>query len=279
LALTRAARIGALITALLVAIGLGVGIGVLVSSSGPTAIGPSEQPSRSHGPSGRPTKSPKPSPAAVAIPAKDFKPYTWGYIGCSNTHDTISGYHLASDTAHLFWPFDRYHIEGMSVPHWIEPNSRAWIQYEHMTMRFNGGNDPPVIWVQMCVDLNMREPNYGPIDFNDVVTMLQLVRQHAPNSIVFVSPLQSYDPPTLCAKMGPDGAEIPTMMQWLHRAVAMGLAYPGPGVDGITNLGPLTSKTVIADGCHPSGFPHPPGPGSVFLGKQLAGFFDHLPRA
>jgi hypothetical protein len=117
------------------------------------------------------------------------------------------------------------------------------------------------------------------VGYSDVVNVIQQVKAHAPTSILFVSPLQSYDPPTLCGLMGPNGEEIPQMSAWLTKAVADGLTRPGPGVSGIPNLGPLTSTSAFRDGCHPSGGPHGPGPGIDILGTQLAKFFDNLPRS
>jgi hypothetical protein len=211
------------------------------------------------------------------IPAAAFKQNTWGYVGCSNTHDTMAGYQQVS-SAKLFWPFGGYRIEGQTVKQWVDKSSLGWQQFTAEKQKFNGGNDPPVIWIQVCVDLDPSQSNYYPVTLADVKQMLLNVKAASPSSILFVSPLQSYSPPTLCPKMGPGGGEIAQMMAWLHTLVAEGLARAGPGVDGIPNLGPLTAATV-SDGCHPNGGPHGPGTGVDMLGSQLAKFFDNLPRA
>jgi hypothetical protein len=205
-------------------------------------------------------------------------PYTWGYVGCSNTHDTISGYHLVS-SEHRFWPYDTYKIEGMTVNQWDDANSLAWQRYDVMVATYNGGVQPDHIWVQLCANLDPRSPNYHSVSYNDVVQMLANVRARAPLAALYVSPLQDYSPVAVCPTMGPGGVEIPEMQTWLAQAVAAGLALAGPGVDGIPNLGPLSraANTLYTDNCHPTGFPHGTGPGTTFLGGQLASFFDTLP--
>jgi len=225
-----------------------------------------------------PTAKPGSTSKVPNIPASAFQPYTWGYAGCSNTHDTIWGYH-ASNTAHLFWQFGGYHIEGQTVEDWSNPQSRVWQEFDREMQTHNGGKAPPVIWFELCVQLETSQPNYAATNYDQVAQAIQNLHQHAPDSLIFVSPLQSYDPPTLCPYMGPGGGEIPQMQTWLAKAVSDGLAYAGPGVDGNKNLGPLTISDVVADHCHPSGGPHGPGPGAQMLGGQLSDFFDHLGRS
>jgi hypothetical protein len=220
-----------------------------------------------------------PGDGAIAIPAAAFQAHTWGYVGCSNTHDTIFGYQEVPGSLQLFWPFGTYHIEGQAVDHWAQPSSLVWSLFDQEKQEFNGGKDPPVIWIQACANLNPGEANSGPVSYDALVKMIQNVRAHAPTSILFVSPLQSYDPPTLCPEMGPNGEEISQVAGWLDQAIAQGLAHAGPGTDSIPNLGPLTSALAARDGCHPNGGPHGPGTGVDVLGKQLADFFDHLPRS
>jgi hypothetical protein len=220
------------------------------------------------------------SQTGTGVPAADFKPETWGYVGCSNTHDTIYGYHHSGSSADLFWPFQAgYRIEGQTVADWSNPNAPVWQLFDRMKQQYNGGNDPPVIWIQVCVNLAPGAPNGAPATYDDVAKVIENVHAQAPTSILYVSPLQSYDPPTLCYLMGPGAPEIPEMQQWLAKAVSAGLARPGPGVNGIANLGPLTKDNAFRDGCHPTGDPnHGPGTGADFLGGQLAQFFDNLPR-
>jgi hypothetical protein len=225
------------------------------------------------------SNAPTASQSGTGVPAADFKSETWGYVGCSNTHDTIYGYQQVS-SKNLFWPFQReYRIEGQTVAIWSNPSSPVWSLFDQMKQRYDGGSDPPVIWIQMCVNLRPGDPTYAPASYDDLVRVIENVHTHAPTSILYVSPLQSYDPPTLCPLMGPGGQEIAEVSGWLDQAVSKGLARAGPGTGDVPNLGPLTQANAFQDGCHPTGDPiHGPGPGATFLGGQLARFFDNLPR-
>jgi hypothetical protein len=239
-------------------------------------------PSTTTAPTSIPTKTGRHNYGGIGLPASDFQQYTWGYVGCSNTHDTIYGYHAAPDSAHLFWPFIlRYAIEGHVIMHWADPNNPIWTRFDRMKDRFNGGQDPPVIWVQLCENIGVPDRStFGESSYADVKAELANLKEHAPTSIVFISPLQNYDPPTLCSLMGPDGVAVSLLGKFSTEAVDAGLAEPGPGADDNPNLGPLTSQLVDTDGCHPNGNPkHGPGSGSVFLGEQLAAFFDHIPKS
>jgi len=216
----------------------------------------------------------------VTIPAADFQPNTWGYLGCSNTHDAIFGYHQVPGSAQLFWPFEAFPTEYMTVKRWTNPQDRHWQRFDIAKQRQDHGQDPPVVWVQLCQNLNPQSGNYsGHTTFDQVAQVLSILKQHAPTAIVFISPLQEYDPPTLCSVTGPNGDGIAELTDLANEAVDKGLAYPGPGTDGNPPLGPLTASLVVRDHCHPSGGPHGPGPGAEFLGKQLVAFFDHLPKS
>jgi hypothetical protein len=223
---------------------------------------------------------PKGNPyAGVSLPASDFQEETWGFIGCSNTHDTLWGYQH-SPTDQLFWPFIRqYGIEGHTVDRWATTSDNSWALFDRMKQRYNGGQDPPVVWFQMCENIGgQSRGTFGETTYQEVASALQLLHQHAPTSIVFISPLQSYDPPNLCNLMGPNGEAVGQLASLASEAVKNGLAHAGPGVDGIPNLGPITPDRAYRDGCHPNGGPHGPGPGAQFLGAQLAAFFDHIPK-
>ena len=217
----------------------------------------------------------------VTLPASDFQQNTWGYVGCSNTHDTIWGYHNGGSDQHLFWPFTTdYHIEGRVVLDWADPGNRIWSLFDSMKQQYNGGQDPPVIWVQLCENIGLpgRE-TFGQATQADVDAELANLKQHAPTSIVFIGPLQTYDPPTLCGLMGSGGEAIPQLTGFSSSAVQHDGVKAGPGVDGNPPLGPLTASTAFTDGCHPSGGPHGPGTGATFLGGQLASFFDNIPQS
>jgi hypothetical protein len=212
----------------------------------------------------------------VTIPASVYRQFTWGIVGCSNTHDTIWGYHQVPDSDHTFWPFQGYHIEGTTVIDWSNPADPHWPLFEQFVRRYDGGASPPVIWFQMCESLDPRSGTYGITTYDDVRTVLAHIHQLAPQAIVFISPLQAYQPADMCVLMGPNGESIQRQIDFGNRAVADGLAEPGPGISGNPNLGPLTPDTTVEDRCHPTGGPHGPGDGAIELGQQLNEFFHAL---
>ena len=220
-------------------------------------------------------------------------PYTVGYVGCSNSHDTIEGYHAAPGSAHIFWPFGsktQYPIEGKTIVKWAHPEiykdqsgRSIWDFFDQMKTQYNAGKDPVVVWVQLCEDLSNTTRNYYQSTYNDVVALLNNLKAHAPTSTVYISPLHSYDPIDLCPLMGPGGLEQQKdTIPWSNQAVAAGLALAGPGAGSNANLGPLTVSNTYSDRCHPSGPAHGttmPGSGEQFLGTQLMNFFDPLFKA
>jgi hypothetical protein len=220
-----------------------------------------------------PTITPK---VRVPIPASQYRQFTWGVVGCSNTHDTIWGYHEVPSSDHTFWPFQSYHIEGTTVIDWANPNDPHWPLFEQFVRRYDGGASPPVIWFQMCESLDPSSSTYGVTTYDDVRTVLEHIHRLAPQAMVFISPLQSYQPADMCALMGPNGESIQRQIDFGNRAVDEGLASPGPGIKGNPNLGPLTPSTTVEDRCHPTGGPHGPGDGAIELGQQLNQFFDAL---
>ena len=243
-----------------------------------------------------------------AASAVGDQPYTWGFVGCSNTHDTLWGYHDVS-SKHMFWPSSfagdgdpynvgsySYAIEGQVIQRWADPTlaeySQDWAMFDRMKSVYDGGEDPPVVWVELCENINpdSQSGTYHVSDYGEILALLSTLRQHAPTSLVYMSPLQSYE-------ANPDGTLVCTLMNgvapgptnaveegaaFATQAAADGLALPGPGASGIPNLGPLTFDPPyidVDDGtrCHPNGNPkHGPGGGSDFLGAQLAAFFDPL---
>ncbi len=227
--------------------------------------------------------------------------HTWGFIGCSNTHDTLWGYQNVS-SKDLFWPASfghdsdpnnvggyAYHLEGQTVYKWSNPNSPGWSQFKRMIDTYDHGQSPPVIWVQLCEDVHRSQRGtYHVTTYQELVDMLKNIRVYAPKSAIYLSTLNTWgknpDGTWFCTLENgtpPDPTDgIAHTTSLADQAVTAGLALAGPGVSGIKNLGPLTFSPSYIDvhdatHCHPNGNPnHGLGNGSAFLGGQLASFFD-----
>ncbi len=240
------------------------------------------------------------SSGSSAVLSAMASPYSWGFIGCSNTHDTVWGYHNAS-ASHLFWPAAfgndgdssnpthfNYNIEGQTVYRWSRASDAHWSLFDQMKQLYNGGQSPALIWIQLCENLNKSYSNYHVTTEAELSSMLKILRQHAPSAAFYISPLQTYDKNQdgtwICPVMNgkaPDPTDaIAHLTSLANKAVDKGLALAGPGTKGVTNLGPLTLANTDTDHCHPTGNPkHQPqstNSGSTFLGGQLGGFFDQL---
>ena len=228
-------------------------------------------------------------------------PRTWGFVGCSNTHDTIWGYQGVSDRE-LFWPasFGRdgdvhnlgaydYHLEGQTLHKWSIDGNPIWRGFTRMIATYNRGQSPPVIWIQLCESVNRSDTGTFHVStYQELVDLLHAIRTLAPASVLYLSTLDTWatDPggAWLCTMengIPPDPVDGLAHTRMLaDRAVDEGLALAGPGTKDMPSLGPLTYTPPYIDvddptRCHPNGNPlHGPGLGSTFLGQQLASFFD-----
>ncbi len=234
-------------------------------------------------------------------------PHTWGFIGCSNTHDIVWGYQGQSQND-LFWPasfgsdgdsnnvgnYD-YSIEGQTLYRWTDSSAthqyyvRNWQMFDRMKQTYNGDQDPPVIWVQLCENVNYTvKGTYHISTYSEVVSLINSIKAHAPTSVIYLSPLNTWDKNPdgtwLCPQENGQRPQDPAdgiahMTGLIDQAINNGLALAGPGANGLSYLGPLGVENLDTDQCHPNGNPkHPPldGGGSPILGGQLADFFDAL---
>src|SRR5262245_19868547 len=138
-----------------------------------------------------------------------YGPYSWGFIGCSNTHDTLWGYHDTS-VKHMFWPASfpndgdphnvggyGYPLDGQTLLKWSDPTNPAfnanWSKFDRMTDVYNPGGDPPLVWVQLCENINPGDGNYHVSVYSEVQSLLSILAQHAPTSVVYISPMHTYE--------------------------------------------------------------------------------------
>ncbi len=175
-----------------------------------------------------------------------------GYIGCSNSEQSVTGYHTIAGNANLLWP--AYATGGGIISEWATPTSSFWKEYDQMVTT---EGQPTKVWVQLCEKASTQLNTYS-----DVQAMLSNLKQHSPNATVYISAINQYNPPTLCRLMGTNGRGYPDTVQFAATAVAQGLAYAGP------KLGPLDSTLVVPDGCHMN------TAGETLIGQQMVNFFD-----
>lgn len=189
------------------------------------------------------------SPTVAASPSSQAK-YSIGYVGCSNTMQSVEGYHKTSGNKGLLW--EPYVTGGMSIEKWANPNNAIWRLYDQQLARYG---QPTAVWIQLC------EHEDRPVTYDAVKQMIDNLKVHTPNATLYISPLNSYDPNTLCSFLGQDGTD--DIVVFTNQAIQDGLAIRGP------LLGPLTQSLTVNDRCHPN-----PRARVQILGPQLQAFFD-----
>jgi len=175
-------------------------------------------------------------------------PGSLGYIGCSNTEQSVAGYHSVSDKGY-FWP--PYSTGGFGITAWSRPDTTAWMLFDQMVAKYG---QPKAVWVELC------EQAVSPVNFTSVRDELNILRAHTtPSAVFYISPLNLYAQGILCPATGPHG--VNDTIGFVNEAVVQGLAQRGPV------LGPLATSLLQSDMCHPN------SAGQTLLGNQLAGFF------
>ena len=187
-----------------------------------------------------------------------------GYVGCSNSANSVSGYHLVVGNKNLLWP--QYDTGGGSIDKWAPSSSVYWQRYKLMVTRYG---QPTSVWVQLCEKASTTLATY-----TQVKNMIANLKAISPQALIYVSAINLYNPITICNMMGAGGRGVVDTVRFRERLVADGLALRGPDSvagesDGYSfGLGPLTTSNTQTDHCHPN------SAGMKLLGEQLQIFFD-----
>ena len=169
-----------------------------------------------------------------------------GYIGCSITQISVSGYNNVTDGG-LFWN-PAYPTGGGIINDWTNTSSPYWANFDRELGSFG---QPRVVWMQVCV------ANPSPANFSMVVSAVQILRSKVPNATIFISPLATYGPGASCTFGNVTGS-----YSLASKAVADGLGHQGPF------LGPWTAAEMGGADCDP----HTTA-ALELVGTQLARFF------
>lgn len=174
-----------------------------------------------------------------------------GYVGCSNTRQTVEGYQLLGGTK--MWPYEKRYDSG-AVRDWAlnaGKGNKYWDVFDELLERHPNTRS---IWWQLCI----RQED--DTKHEDALPILEAIRKRIPGVKIYVSPLPGYTD-GVCGITGISGLEkAKELAQKLDAGHADVL--PGPV------LGPMTSADTDDDGCHLS-IPD----GLRKLGGQMKEFF------
>jgi hypothetical protein len=113
-----------------------------------------------------------------------------GYIGCSVTWMSVAGYHQLS-IKHLLWPqIPAYSGGSIDEATWANGTSQYWAAYDNQ-VSLHG--QPKTVWVEDCGGGNQT--------WSMVQQFFAILRQHSPNAIVYMSPINHFVPSSLCSRI------------------------------------------------------------------------------
>lgn len=188
-----------------------------------------------------------------------------GYVGCSNTSQSVAGAWANGFTQ--FWPGMRY--GGGTIQTWAA--GQKWSDFDTALRRY----PTTTFWFQLCEVY--RDHISGADSLAKAITVINDIRARAPAATIYVSAVNDYVAPHVSPKLGPDGPQ--NMRDAAASLVAAGYALAGPDMGSLLSIYQVPSagatrennETEI-DGTHPNvtlGQPH--------LGRRLAEFFGALP--
>lgn len=178
---------------------------------------------------------------------------TIGFIGCSNTAQSVIGYHMAGGDDLWKLPDARKHdFDSGTVREWVNIGNDFW----HTFDRYLGAHpNTRLIWWQLCVP---RDDAPTLEDANEIVTG---IKDRIPGVTIYVSALPSYQE-GVCKITGTEG--LARSKELVRELAAHGDVHAGP------ELAPHAPNEVLDDGCHLT------EEGMRAVGAQLKQFFDAL---
>ncbi len=183
-------------------------------------------------------------------PAPNEEFVTIGFIGCSNTRETVEGYHHVGGIK--IWDAQRRYGSG-TVLDWSKnpENSIYWDTFDTLLKKYP---KTKIIWWQLCIMDGDRATSkeHADIVFNEIYKRI-------PDAVIYVSALADYTD-GVCSITGTWGLE---KSKQLSIELSTDGVLPGPV------LGPMSAIETAEDNCHLSS-----PDGKRVLGLQMKAFFD-----
>lgn len=182
-----------------------------------------------------------------------------GYIGCSNTMQSIEGYlRIGGETLWDFSDDEIHQYDSGTVSQWSDPEERS---YERFWTTFNNNlarnPNTKIIWWQLCM------PEDDLTNYEQAVYVIEQLREKIQNVTIYVSPLNSFEEQGSCNITGIVGVE---------RSVELAKELDANNEDVLLGpvLGPLGQDSLEEDLCHLN------NKGMAKIGLQLDDFFLEL---
>lgn len=176
-----------------------------------------------------------------------------GYIGCSNTRETVEGYHYMGGKK--MWSYEKRYDSG-SVVEWAknaEEGNKYWDVFDELLREHP---ETKTIWFELCIPDSER----GTSEYHTEI-VLNEIRKRIPEAKIYVSALADYTG-GICKITGTWGLEK-------AKELVKELDEKNEDVFLGPILGPMTPKDTAKDGCHLSS-----PDGKRKLGEQMKEFFD-----
>ncbi len=197
---------------------------------------------------------------ASAQDASPLEKTPMGFLGCSNTRQTVQGYAIAEGRS--FWAVDEsqlHEYDGGAVLNWAKNTEKGHEQLWRVFDEYLKQNpETDTVWWQLCI----RKEEAG-MSYDDAVSVLNALRQRIPGVTVYVSALPEF-PEHTCELTGSEGIERANeLVEELVEKNSDVLTGPviGPLYPGDIDNGDETR-------CHPG------LGGAIMTGRQLIEFFD-----
>ncbi|CAN5755177.1 hypothetical protein BH23ACT4_BH23ACT4_02990 [soil metagenome] len=181
-----------------------------------------------------------------------------GVVGCSNTGQSVEGYHDVSD-AGLLTSGD---LGGGAISLWGDPSNGDYSTYWSFYDTRRPAEGYAGTWVQLCIRASEHQGAFDADEQQWVTHIVEQIQARQADIPIWISPLNFYADGVVCEAVGVEGPAISAeTADWAASAL--------PGVFRGPDLGPIEQSDLgVRDNCHLG------RDGKALVGAQLSAFFD-----
>ena len=198
------------------------------------------------------------SPSGIAATPPDIGDGAIGVVGCSNTAQSVDGYHDVSN-AGLLTPGA---LGGGAISLWGDPSKGDYSMYWSFYETRRPAEGYAGTWAQLCIRASEHQGAFDADEEQWVTHIVEQIQARDPGIPIWISPLNFYGDGVVCESVGVEGPAIAAeAADWAASALAG--VFRGP------DLGPIEQSDLgVRDNCHLG------REGRALVGAQLSAFFD-----